>query len=109
MLVVVFQVYVVDFASSDIDAERQTTVSSHAQTPGALPVADQRVYFPHWQRAQFLWVLHIIEKCQHFAELVYRVGRHTLRYVIRVECFQPLCAKPRIFTQQTVACYLTLV
>jgi len=97
MLVVVFQVYVVDFASSAIDAERQTTVSSHAQTPSALPVAHQRVYFPDWQRAQFLWILHIIEKCQHFAELVYRIGRHTLRYVICVECFQALVREAPYF------------
>src|SRR5208282_6011559 len=90
VLVVVLQVHVVDFAPSDIDAERQTAVTANAEAPSALPVADQSVCFPRWERVQFHRVLHVIEKRQHFAELVYRLGRNAFCYVRRVECLQTL-------------------
>src|ERR1035437_761974 len=51
ILVVVFQVYVVDFAPSDVDAERQTAITSDVETPCSLAVANQCVHLPRRERA----------------------------------------------------------
>ena len=64
---VVFQVYVVEFAPFDVDAECQTAV------------------------------LHVVEKRQHFAEHVYRIGRHAFRDIARVECLQTLVDEASYF------------
>ncbi len=90
VLVVVFQVYVVDFAPPDVDAERRTAVAGNAEAPRARAVADQCVYLPRSERAQFLGVLHVVEKRQHLAELVHRIGRNTFCAVFRVEPLQTL-------------------
>jgi hypothetical protein len=39
VLVIIFQVYVVDFALSAVDAERQAAISGNAEAPCSLPVA----------------------------------------------------------------------
>jgi hypothetical protein len=50
-LVVVFQIYVADFAVCHVDAERQATVAGDAEAPCALAVAGECVHIPRRERA----------------------------------------------------------
>src|SRR5271157_4352440 len=90
VLVIVFQIHVVDFALRAVDAKRQTPVAGDAQAPGSLAVPGQRVNFPVGERTQLLGDLHVIEKCQHLTDLFHRIRGHTFRAVFLVELFQTL-------------------
>ncbi len=80
------------------------------QAPRSFAVSRQRVYFPRGQGAQFLQVLHVVEKRQHFAELVHGVGRHAFSVVFRIEPSEALMDDvPYFHVKLTVACSLTLV
>jgi hypothetical protein len=68
------------------------------------------VYFPRGEGAQLVRFLHVIEKRQHLAELVYSVLRHAFSVVFRVEPFQALMDDvPYFHAKPSVACNLTLV
>src|SRR5713226_10474036 len=54
LLVVVFQVHVVNFSLCNVDTERQTAVAGDAEAPCTLAVASQRVHLPRRECAQFL-------------------------------------------------------
>jgi hypothetical protein len=75
-----------------------------------LRFSRQRMYFPRGQGAQFLRGLHVVEKREHLAEFVHRVGRYAFRVVFRVEPFHALMDDvPYSQAKLTVACNLTLV
>jgi hypothetical protein len=95
--VVVFQIQVADFAFCDVDTERQAAITCDAEAPCALAVTGQCVHLPCWERAQFLGVVHVIEKRQHLAELVRRIGRNAFGAVLRVELLQALMGKVPYF------------
>jgi hypothetical protein len=97
VLVVVFQIYVANFKFCDVNAERQTAVLGDAQAPCSLTVSRQQVHLPRWWRAQFLGVLHVIEECQHFAELGHRIGRNAFRAVFGVEPLEAFVGKVPYF------------
>ena len=68
------------------------------------------MYFPRGEGAQLVRFLHVIEKRQHLAELVYSVLRHAFSVVFRVEPFQALMDDvPYFHAKPSVACNLTLV
>src|SRR5712692_11540888 len=85
ILMIVFQIQIVDFEIRSVDAERQTPVACYGQAPSALAVAGQGVRLPGRERAQFFRVLHGIEKGKHLAELVRGIWWNTLCAVFRVE------------------------
>jgi hypothetical protein len=87
---VIFQVQHVDFAFDQVNAECQAAIGSYAQAPCAFAVAGQSVDLLRWEDTQFFRVIHLVEKCKHLAELVYRIGRYTFRIVFFVELFQTL-------------------
>src|SRR5271167_2895494 len=87
-------------ALSGVDAERHTEIAGNAEAPNALPIADQRVHLPRWERAQFRWVLHVVEEGQHFAKLVYRIGpEHPLRCPPRRVPSEP-CGRNFVFAPE---------
>src|ERR1700687_3623539 len=86
--VVVLKIDVVDFALHGVDAECQTAIAGNAQAPSAHAVAGQDVSLPHWERTQFIRVLHVVKKGQHFTEFVRRLRRDAFHAVFRVESFQ---------------------
>ena len=90
MLVVIFQIHVVDFSICGIDTKRQSAISGDTEAPCALSVARECMDLPCRERAQFLGVLHVIEERQHLPKLVNRIGWNTLRDIFRVEPLQAL-------------------
>src|SRR5258708_11111521 len=103
-LMIVFQIQVADFEIRGVNAERQTPVACYGQAPSALAVACQGVRLPGCERAQFLRVLHGLEKGKHLAELVRRIGRNTLCAVFRVERPQALVSE--VPNPHTIECSL---
>src|SRR5258708_37870728 len=53
MLMIVFQIQIVDFTIRSVNAERQTPVAGYGQAPGTFSVAGQGVRLPGWGRGRF--------------------------------------------------------
>src|ERR1035441_7468662 len=107
--VVIFQIYVADFALGGVNAKRQTAVTGNAQAPCAFAVTGQCVHLPCRKRAQLLRVAHIVKEAEHLAHLLRGIGWHALRAVFRVEPLQALVGEIPYFHRQSVACSLTLI
>ena len=74
ILVIIFQVQVVNFSFVGINPKRQSPIARDAEAPRAFTATGQRMHFPSWQGAQFLRLLHVVEERQHFAKLIHRIG-----------------------------------
>ncbi len=90
---VILQIEVVEFAFSAVDVERQSQIASDAQAPNALSIAAQRVGFPRGQRTQFRGTLHVVEKGQHLAKFVDRIGGNPFPRVIGVKRLETFMEK----------------
>jgi hypothetical protein len=69
--------------------KRQLRVTLRLHVPLRSP--DARL--PRGKRAQFLGLLHVVEKSQHLAELIRRIGRNAFDAVFRIEPFQTLMSE----------------
>ena len=80
-----------------VNTEHQAVITGDAEAPCALAVTGQRVHLSRQERAQFLGVLHVIEECQHLAELFRRIRQNASRDVPRVEPLQALTGEVPYF------------
>lgn len=94
---IIFQIYVADFAGLRIDTKRQTPVAGDIKAPSAFAIAGEQVRLPRVKRPQFLWVSHVVEEGEHFAQLVHGIGRYASGAVFRVEVFETLMNKVAYF------------
>ena len=87
---VIFKIHVSDFALFGINTKGQPPVTRDVQAPEALPVSFQQVRFPYCDGFEFVWIVHVLQKSEHFAEFVHGIWMQALRDVLQIELFQAL-------------------